>query len=521
MKKALLGIDTGTSNIKVCAFSPTGEVLCSFSHKTPTHYSFENSASFHAHELWSITETLLSQIMINLEKLGYQPVSVAVTGMGESYVGLQANDVVAEEAIMAWFDPRPITCLNLIREYEKKIGITDAVFLQTGMEVSCIFTLPKLLYAKQQNAKQFSKVRTILSVPGFITFKLCGEKVFDTSLASRTMLYDLQEKKWATELAGQLGLDASILPPLVAPAEVLGQLREEVAISTGLPRTLKVCSGGHDHFCGSFSSGLLKGSRVVDSSGTAQSIHGITDAKSNPFKKFEGFRVGQYVDNEHLYVVGGIVSSGNVYEWAANQFSTAKDLDILDAELTSKALRTSDFLHLPLFLPHLRGSGAPRWDRQSRGMFCGINEQCTRQQLLFSSIEGLAYESTSVTRKVIAALGKPVTSIVVTGGGSRNIFWQQLKASAIGLPLEITAVSESTALGVAMLGAIGIGLYKDFNQASELLGKTKAIIEPNQEVMGIMSERFALYETLYDKSISTHQAMQQIDTIYSQQESKT
>lgn len=519
MKQALLGIDTGSSNLKVCAFSLTGEVVCCVSRKTPTYYGIENSSYFHAQELWSITESLLSQTMVKLEKLGYQPISVAVTGMGESYVGIQENDIV-EDLIMTWFDPRPAASLDLIREYEKEIGIVDGVFLQTGMEATCIFTLPKLLYAQSTQIEQFSKLRTILSIPGFITYKLCGQKVFDRSLASRTMLYDLQKKQWATELADRLGLDSSILPPLVDSGQVLGQLKEDVAVATGLPKMLKVCSGGHDHFCGSFSSGLLRGSRVVDSSGTAQSIHGITDVTRNPYNKFEGFRVGQYVDNEHLYIVGGIVSSGNAYDWAVNQFAATKDLDQLDAELTSRGLKTSDFLQLPLFLPHLRGSGAPKWDRKSRGMFCGITDQCTKQQLLFSAIEGLAYESTSVTCKVIASLDTPITSIVVTGGGSRNLFWQQMKANAIGLPLEITAVSESTALGVAMLGAIGIGLYRDFVEASDLLGKTKVVIEPNQEVMGIMAERFGLYETLYDQSISTHQAMQRIDAEYDMQQEK-
>lgn len=516
MNTALIGIDVGSTNIKVCSFSLDGELLHKTSIKTPTYFDHDGGAYFKTGELWAAVVILLRETMSELRTLSYVPVSLAVTGMGESYVGVYADDI--DEHIVTWFDQHSLSCIPTIREYETDLGREDAVFLETGMEASGIFTLPKLLFEKRKNPVKFDQLQTILSVPGFITYKLSGEKVFDASLASRTMLYSLRNKDWAKEIASSLEINTGILPPIISSGCAIGKIQKSVAEETSLPSDLMICTGGHDHFCGSFASGLMKGSRIVDSSGTAESIHGITSVKLNPFSRFEGFRVGQYVDSDHLYIVGGIVSSGITYDWAARLFAGSTDLDALDCNLLALDLKLKDFLKLPLFLPHLRGSGAPTWDSNSKGMFCGIQEQCTNSDFMLSVIEGLAHEFAYVTNCVLKALKTPVSSVVVTGGGSRNVFWQSLKASSLGLPLEITAVSESTALGAALLAGLGAGIYSDYQQVSSMIGTVKQIVEPNKQLSSFLAERRQVYETLYVQSIPIHLKLKQISDSYTVKE---
>jgi len=516
MNIALIGIDVGSTSIKVCSFSPDGRLLHKVSTKTPTYFSHDGGAYYKTVELWAAVVNLLRVTMSNLKNQCYIPVSLAVTGMGESYVGVYADEV--DEHVITWFDQHSLVCIPAIREYEASLGRQDAVFLETGMEASGIFTLPKLLYAKQENPSQFDQLQAILSVPGYITYKLTGEKVFDASLASRTMLFSLKQKNWAREIALSLGINDRIFPPIVSSGYAIGKIRKSIAEETSLPAEIMICAGGHDHFCGSFASGLMKGSRIVDSSGTAESIHGIKFFEANPFSRFEGFRVGQYVDDHHLYIVGGIVSSGITYEWAAKQFAGNLDLDTLDSNLLKLDLKSKDFHQLPLFLPHLRGSGAPTWDSSSRGVFCGIQEKCANSHFMLSTIEGLAHEFAYVTEHVMKALETPISSVVVTGGGSRNVFWQSLKASSLGLPLEITAVSESTALGAALLAGLGVGIYKDHQQVSSMIGKVKQIVEPIPELSSILAERRQAYELLYSQSIPIHRKLKQINDSHTIQE---
>lgn len=516
MNTALIGIDVGSTSIKVCSFTLEGEMLCKSAIKTPTYFDLEDGAYFKTSELWKAVLSLLRETMIKLKELHYIPVSLSVTGMGESYVGIYKNDV--DEHVATWFNQHSLKSIPIIREYESALGVKDAVFLETGMEASGIFTLPKLLCAKQKNPKRFRQLQTILSVPGYITYKLSGEKLFDSSLASRTMLYSLEKKDWARGIANSLGIPEKILPPIISSGHAIGKIKKSVADETFLPDNVMICAGGHDHFCGSLASGIMKGSRIVDSSGTAESIHGIALMDSNPFSKFEGFRVGQYIDNNHVYIVGGIVSSGITYEWAVKNFIGDIDLDALDNNLLANTLKSKDFCNLPLFLPHLRGSGAPSWDGNSMGMFCGINEKCTNSRFMLSVIEGLAHEFAIVTNHVKKALNISVSSVLVTGGGSRNIFWQTLKASSLGIPLEITAVSESTALGAALLSGLGAGLYEDYDKLSSVIGAVRLVVEPNKEVASIMAERRKVYETLYSQSIPTHMKLKYINNEYSVKE---
>lgn len=510
MKQAIIGIDTGSTNLKVCAFNLKGKLLVKHSEKTSTHYGLAGSVWFSAKELWESVLRLLTAVNLDLQRMDFVPVSLAVTGMGESFVALNSADEPID-SVMAWFDQRPAAVMHKISNYEHLIGIQDAVYLLTGMEASPIFTLPKLLYFQQSEPIAFSEIRTLLSVPGYITFKLCGEKVFDYSLASRTMMFDVQNNSWAESIMDHFEIPCAILPRLVRSGEYLGTLQKEVCGNTGLPSTLKVGSGGHDHFCGSLAAGILKGSRIVDSSGTAESIHGLSDCKTNPYSRFEGFRFGRYVDNDHLYVVGGIVSSGIAYEWGAKLFHPTKSLDELDNILIQSQPNASEISRLPLFLPHLRGSGAPWWDGSSRGTFYGIKETCKLDHLFYSVIEGLCLEFTLVAEQVIKTLSSPPEAILVTGGGSKNLYWQQLKANCIGLPLEITEISETTALGAALLAALASGIYTNISIASESVLRISKVIEPRKEVFSILQDRLAIYKTLYAQSIMVNRALQSLE----------
>jgi xylulokinase len=512
MHKALVGIDIGSSSLKVCAFDTAGNLLHHAHEKTPTHQS-PDSSWFDAVELRDIALRLLQQTTNAIAAQGWQVQALAATGMGESFVALDANgEPIAP--ILAWFDQGPLRQIPVINAAVQDQQGKDQLFHQTGMEPNPIFTLPKLLHLRERSPKIYDRIATILSVPGYITYCLCGVKCMDYSLASRTMLFDVATNTWSDAVLQLFALEPHLFPNLVPSGTPLGTIKPEIAQRTGLGNEVLVTAGGHDHFCGSFAAGLLKGHRIVDSSGTAESIHGLTSTAGNPFQSFAGFRVGRYVDPAYLYLVGGIVSSGIAVEHAVRMFVPQAGYAFIDEQLAKRKLEQADIARLPLFLPHLRGSGSPQWDRTSRGVFAGLTDNTMPEEMVISVMEGLSMEFRTIITNLTLHLSEGVTQIVATGGGAKNLFWQQMKADITGLSIEVTDIVETTALGVAMLAGVGSGVYHDLREATERVSHPQLRIEPHAGLKSVYDDRYQVYQQLYPATIDINRRLVDIARTY-------
>ncbi len=512
MYKALIGIDIGSSSLKVCAFDTAGNLLHHAYEKTPTHQS-QDSSWFDAIELRDIALRLLRQTTATIASQGWEVQALATTGMGESFVALDANGN-PNSPILAWFDQGPLSQIPVIIAAVQDQQGKDQLFRQTGMEPNPIFTLPKLLHLRERSPRSYDRIATILSVPGYITFCLCGVRCMDYSLASRTMLFDVSNNCWSDTVLRMFALEPGLFPTLVPSGTLLGTILPDIAQTTGLPLDVKVTAGGHDHFCGSLAAGLLKGQRIVDSSGTAESIHGLSSQPGNPFHSFAGFRVGRYVDSAYLYLVGGIVSSGIAVEHAVRMFVPQAGYSFIDDQLSQRKLDQVDIARMPLFLPHLRGSGSPQWDRTSRGVFVGITDHTMPEEMVMSVMEGLSMEFRTIITNLTSHLNEGVAQIVATGGGAKNLFWQQMKADITGLSIEVTDIVETTALGAAMLAGVGSGVYLDLCEATEHVSHPQLRIDPHAGLKSVYDDRYQAYQQLYPATIDINRRLVDIARTY-------
>jgi len=330
-----------------------------------------------------------------------------------------------------------------------------------------------------------------------VYLRLAGVYVTDYSIASRTMAFDITKCQWSEEILDSLGLDVSLFPEPVPAGTVVGRVNAEAANATGLLEGTPVVTGGHDHLCGSLASGILLGRRVFDSSGTAESIHMLVKPSGKLLGLQRSFRIGRYVDSRFLYVVGGIVSSGICVDWGLNV--CGGELSYHDA--MSAAAEVPPGSHGLLFLPHMRGGGAPHWDSCSRGAFVGLTPSHTRADIMRSIIEGLCFEVRIILDEMGGLVADAVDGLTVMGGGAFNSFWQQTKANVTGLPVEVPNVREGTAMGAAMLAGIGTGVYTDTHDASVRTYKAKCTYQPKDELKLVYDEFYSAYREFY-KSVA-------------------
>jgi len=121
----------------------------------------------------------------------------------------------------------------------------------------------------------------------------------------------------------------------------------------------------------------------------------------------------------------------------------------------------------------------------------------TRGDMLRAIIEGLSFQFLDILQGVETALKVTPEQFVAVGGGTQNAFWMQNKADMAGVPLETPEIEEATPLGAAILAGIGVGLYKDEQDAFERVYKPGKVYEPNSELTPMYAEQFEIYKQLY------------------------
>ena len=256
--------------------------------------------------------------------------------------------------------------------------------------------------------------------------------------------------------------------------------------------------GGHDHLCGALPVGAFQPGVVLNVTGTWETVMTATAA---PVLKDElrvaGMTVQAHVARGSHAIWGGNVAA-EMLEWYRRQFAppagpaqgvAGAGWDALLAEAAASPPGARGLM----FLPHMSGAACPIVDPRSLGALVGLSAAAGRGDLLRAIIEGLDYQSLEMVAALEAALERPLERLVAVGGATRNAFWMQNKADVLGRPLEVPAVEEASPLGAAILAGIGVGLYRDEQDAYRRVCRPGKTYLPDASA----AERYARWRPLH------------------------
>ena len=257
--------------------------------------------------------------------------------------------------------------------------------------------------------------------------------------------------------------------------------------------------GGHDHVCGALAIGVTEPGMILNSLGTAEAwFLPIRAPLADPQVGYQGYAQGVHVDGSHYYAMGGLYTSGVCVDWFRTAFAGDVDYATLIAE-AEQALPGSLGI---CFLPHLRLANPPNIDPESRGAFVGLNTDANRGTLFRALLEGLAFEARNTLEPLLGYTQTPVDRIFAIGGGTRNRLLMQIKATVLNQPLQVVSMDEATALGAALLGGIGAGVYANLPAALEQVQYTQTPVAP-------LCDQVAMYDaTLLQVHRRLYQALQ-------------
>jgi xylulokinase len=481
----LLGLDVGTTSVKAVVYRTDGKAVAASSRPTPTHVPRPGWAFYRPDELWQTVVAAIRDTLADVPN-PEEIASVAVASVAESGVLLDAAGAATTDSI-AWFDTRTRPQARWLAD---RIG-KDELFTRSGLSLQPIFSLNKLLWHREHEPDAWAQSVRWLMIADYIAYRLCGEAATDLSLASRTLMLDLHQKRWHEQTLAQAEIDPELLAPLVPAGAPLGTITSGAAALTGLPMTAIVAAGGHDHVCGALAAGVTRPGQMLNSLGTAEAVFlPIKQPLVDPNAGRQGYAQGAHVVGGGYYVFASTYTSGASIEWLRDLLGATDD-PVTYEDLITGAERVPAGSLGVLFLPHLRLASPPYDDPRSRGALVGLTMDTDRNAITRAIFEGLALESRNLLEPLLTypQVTSP-QSVVAIGGGTRNPLLMNIKASVSNLTYQIVKADEATALGAALLGGLGTGVYKDVDDAVGAMRYGREDIAPEPSDVPV-------YETIY------------------------
>ena len=495
----LMAIDLGSTTLKALVYDLDGNCVASASRVTekstpPAHPEW---VEWNPDQIWTGAAAAAREAVSQVD----DPTlirGVAVTGMGMDGVPVDC-DGRALYPFISWHDPRTAAQAEWWTEHvgaERAFGIT-------GFPSWAITGAMRVLWMKEHEPAILAKAHKWLLIEDYLNCRLCGEMATDYSMASCMLLLDQSTHQWSGELLAASGIDRALLPEPRQSGTPLGKVTAGAAALTGLPEGTPVILGGQDHICGTLPSGVYKPGSALNVIGTWESV--ITTLPRpvlTPAVHHAAVCMQSHVA-PGVYAAWGGAPAGESIEWFRREFGFQAEHEAKQKggsvwqHLLGELDRTEPGASGVLYLPHISAAGCPVDDSRSLGAFIGISNTATKADMLRAVIEGVNYQFLHIIEAMSTAMNQALDRIIVTGGVVQNEFWMQNKADMLGVPVEISDVEESTPLGAAMLAGLGLGLYRDLDEAYERVRRPGRTYAPDGSLTDFYRRSFGIYKDIY------------------------
>lgn len=496
----LAGIDLGSTSLKCAVYDLAGNLVACGSRPTERYSPYPDHPEWtvwQPEQIWRGTAAAIKEAIASLAD-PRDIKAVAVTGMGMDGlpVGEQGNWLYP---FISWHDARTEPQL---RWWESHIG-AERTFCTGGNTLWRFNTALRLLWMAEHEPQILKRTHKWLLIEDFLNFMLCGRQATDYTMASCTLLFDQRKRDWSEEILAQSGIERRLLCDAYPSGTFLGEVTTQAAEATGLPAGTPVILGGHDYLCSALPVGAFKPGSVLDVTGTWEIVLAAIPAPVlTPEVQKLGVTVETHVARDTYAVWGGAVAS-DMLEWYRKEYGFQSchhaekeggvDWDSLMAEASASPAGARGVM----FLPHMSAAGCPVVDSRSLGAFVGLSNFVQRGDMLRAIIEGLDYQVLDIVSALKHGLGISPDKLVVVGGATRNPFWMQNKADITGLPIDVPEVEEATSLGAAILAGIGVGLYRDEQDAFEQVYRPGKSYQPDSQRSSVYTVGYQIYKQLY------------------------
>jgi len=477
---ALLGIDLGTSSVKVVVTSMEGAIEGLGSAEYPILTPQPGHAEQDPAEWWRATVTAVRQALQQAAEP--EILGIGFSGQMHGFVPMGADQKPWRPAII-WADQRSAALLPEIRE---RVG-TELLATTCGTAPAAGFLISTLFWLQKHEPETLERTVVLLMPKDYVRFRLTNELGTDQSDAAASGIFNVAARVWADEVIDRLEFPRSIFPNVYPSAQIVGALSGSAAEELGLPQGIPVSAGCADQPAQAVGNGLIDPPLGSVTIGTGGQVFAPLAAPL--FDSHLRLHTFCHAPEARWYLLGAMLSAGMALRWlrqtlGSEQWSYAQlDQSAAEVEPGAEGL---------VFLPYLVGERSPLMDPRAKGAFVGLTLRHGPGHMVRALLEGVAF----ALRQIIDAMvdcGAELDRLIASGNGLASRLWRQIVADVLNRPLyqgRDKHATERAGVGAALIAGIGIGAINGYSDARRFAPTFDALTAPN-------AKDAETYETLY------------------------
>ena len=475
-----IGIDLGTSAVKLLLMDSDGKILNIVSKEYPLYFPHPGWSEQKPEDWYEQSIAGLKELTEGFDKSKISGISFG--GQMHGLVILDKDDNVIRPAIL-WNDGRTTEECDYLNNVigKDKLSEYTANISFTG------FTAPKVLWVKNKEPENFAKIAKMMLPKDYLAYKLSGVHCTDVSDASGMLLFDVKNRTWSKEMCDICSVKPEWLAKIYESYEKVGTLLPEVAKELGFPETTIIAAGAGDNAAAAVGTGTVGDGRCNISLGTSGTI--FISSKNFGVDSNNALHSFAHADGTY-HLMGCMLSAASCNKWWMDEIIGTKDYAAEQKDITKLGEN-----HV-FFLPYLMGERSPLNDPYARGTFTGITMDTTRADMTQAVLEGVAFALRD-SFEVAKSLGIKIERTKICGGGAKSPLWKKMIANILNIKVDVIESEEGPSMGGAMLAAVAAGEYASVEEIADKFVKVVDTVEPDAKLAAKYDEKYQQFKQIY------------------------
>ena len=477
-----IGIDLGTSSVKLVLMDTAGHIIANVSKSYPIDYPKAGWSEQNPYDWYDACMEGMKELLDGQDESTVGGISFG--GQMHGLVILDKNDEVIRPAIL-WNDGRTTKQCEYLNEV---IG-RDKLSEYTANIAFAGFTAPKILWVKENEPDNFAKIDKIMLPKDYIAYCLTGVHCTDVSDASGMLLFDVKNRRWSRQMLDICGVTEAQMPRIFESSECVGTVKKNIADELGIGSEVIVAAGAGDNAAAAVGTGTVGDGHCNVSLGTSGTI--FISSKEFGVDSNNALHSFAHADGKY-HLMGCILSAASANGWWMDKILGTNDYTGEQSQITDDDLGNNNVY----FLPYLMGERSPHNDPNARGTFIGLTMDTTRADMTQAVLEGVAFALRD-SFEVARSLGIHIARTRICGGGAKSPLWKKIVANVLNIPVDIPENEQGPSMGGAMLAAVACGEYPTVRDAAEAIVKLTDTVEPEPELAAKYEERYQKFRKIY------------------------
>ncbi|MCF8479860.1 MAG: glycerol kinase GlpK [Rhodospirillum sp.] len=454
----ILAIDQGASTTRAVAFDDQGAVLARASLEQSQIYPEPGWVEQNPDDIWLDVLTVWRKA---LEGSGADHIAaIGLTNQRETTVVWDRRTGNPIYNAISWQDRRGADqCRDLVEK-----GYDSLIQVRTGLVVDSYFSASKVswILANVDGARSLADQGHLAfgTIDSFLLWRLTGGKVHatDASNASRTMLFNIHNQRWDADLLDLFGVPLSMMPEVRDSAALFGHTDPAI-----YGRPIPIAGIAGDQQAALIGQGCIRRGMLRGGFGTGCFLLANTGRSPVASRRRMLATIAYRLNGEVTYALEGtLFNAGTTVQWLRDELGVIESA--ATTEYLARGLKTNRGVY---FVPAFTGLGAPHWDPKARAAIFGLSRDTGVAELARAALESVCYQSLDLVEAMVAdGMGRPQV-LRVDGGMAANGWMLKFLADILGVPVERPKVTETAALGVALLAGLTIGQHSDLDSATQ------------------------------------------------------